>query len=363
MIYLSLKNEKEKRNIIKVVKELHINCNIYEISSKYKKKFKKSKVVICTYNPQEIKKYIAQKKIIIVNLNNSVEEEFVCKKNVYAYNTNNELKLILKCVFDSLENLKKAKKVSIITFTTIFLSFLCIGNYCGINFFESSNNNVQKELTNEKEKIQKAQDKTIDKEAKNINKRRNFDLKKENIVFYGDSITDYYDLEKYYKNIPVINSGTAGYQTKNLLSDIDKSVVQYNPSKVFILIGTNDIAFTNLDDEEIADNIIAIATKIKEKRPNAQIFIESIYPISKEDNDLINLEMVNVRDNKRIKNINSLVKEMCDKEKYVYIDLYEKLVNKDDNLNLEYAADGLHINDKGYKYITKELLKYIYEEK
>ena len=62
-----------------------------------------------------------------------------------------------------------------------------------------------------------------------------------NYLFLGDSITDFYDLDKYYEGLPVVNSGISGNTTEDILNDMKNRVYNYNPSKVFLLIGTNDL--------------------------------------------------------------------------------------------------------------------------
>ena len=47
------------------------------------------------------------------------------------------------------------------------------------------------------------------------------DYKKENIVFLGDSITDWCPFEELYEDyIPIVNSGKAGYKTQDILSEL-----------------------------------------------------------------------------------------------------------------------------------------------
>ena len=73
-------------------------------------------------------------------------------------------------------------------------------------------------------------------------KEKKKDYSKENIVFLGDSITDWCPFDALYdKDIPIINSGRAGYRTFSILEEMDDLVYKYNPTKVFILIGTNDL--------------------------------------------------------------------------------------------------------------------------
>ena len=103
----------------------------------------------------------------------------------------------------------------------------------------------------------------------------------ENIVFLGDSITEYYDLETYYSDYNIVNSGISGNTTDDIINDMKKRVYQYNPSKVFLLIGTNDLNKGKTKDE-IVENIEKIITEIKENRKNSIIYLESIYPVNKE---------------------------------------------------------------------------------
>lgn len=180
----------------------------------------------------------------------------------------------------------------------------------------------------------------------------------ENIVFLGDSITDYYDLEKYYKDYYVVNSGVSGNIAKDILDDMEERVYKYNPSKVFLVIGTNDIQ-RNISDKEIVKNIETIIENIKKNRKDTKIYLESIYPINNTDNDKINNEVVGKRTNEEIRKVNQELKEYCDKEKITYIDMYKKLADDEGNLKIEYTKEGLHISDKGYELITDVIKDYI----
>ena len=83
-------------------------------------------------------------------------------------------------------------------------------------------------------------------------------VKYENIVFLGDSITDWCPIKEIYPGLPIVKSGVAGYETTDILSRMDSMVYQYNPTKVFILIGTNDIKYAEDSEEQTANNIIEI---------------------------------------------------------------------------------------------------------
>lgn len=176
----------------------------------------------------------------------------------------------------------------------------------------------------------------------------------ENIVFLGDSITDFYDLDKYYSDNNVVNSGVNGDVCEDILSDMYNRVYKYNPSKVFLLIGTNQIPIGD-DDDKIIDDIKKIIDEIHSNRPIAKIYVESIYPV----NDDLNKKVVKNRDNKRISKINKELEKIIKDIDYVeYINVYDKLID-DEKLNKEYTKDGLHLNDKGYEIVTEILKKHI----
>lgn len=178
-----------------------------------------------------------------------------------------------------------------------------------------------------------------------------------NYLFLGDSITDFYDLEKYFPDEPVVNSGISGNTTEDILKNMKKRVYQYNPSKVFLLIGTNDLLREKSPDE-IFQNIKKIIESIKTERGKATIYVESIYPVNSEmeDSGAAN------RKNEDIQEINEKLYAYCKAENIEFIDMYKLLQDENRNLKEDYTKDGLHLNDEGYKIVTKKLKEYLKED-
>ena len=69
--------------------------------------------------------------------------------------------------------------------------------------------------------------------------------------------------------------------------------------------------------------------------------------------------MVKSRNNKQIKQINAIIINKCKKLKVKYINMYAELADEEGNLNINYTKEGLHLNDNGYKVVSKKLLSYI----
>lgn len=179
------------------------------------------------------------------------------------------------------------------------------------------------------------------------------DIVAENLVFLGDSITDFYDLDKFYPDHNVVNSGINGNVSDDILNDMYNRVYKYNPSKVFLLIGTNQLM--NDDDEKIVNDIKTILIKIMDVCPQTKIYVESIYPVNKDLDEF----MVKTRDNDRIVALNKKIKKMTKEQKNTqYINIYDDLL-KDNKLNSDYSDDGLHLNDSGYQVVTDIIKKYL----
>lgn len=185
-----------------------------------------------------------------------------------------------------------------------------------------------------------------------INLKKEYKPIDDNFVFLGDSITNGYNVNKYFKDYPVVKSGVNGYTTKDIINNLDNMLYIYNPSKVFLTIGINDIG-SGKSKEYIINNLEIIIDNIKENRKYTEIYIESIYPINS------NIYYRNNIKNKDIIKINKSIKELCIKKNINYIDIYSSLVDNKNNLKRTLTTDGLHLNDSGYEIISKELERYI----
>lgn len=235
------------------------------------------------------------------------------------------------------------KQTIIITILIIILVIVCTA------FCVYIVNNV-----NSKKKIQT---KTIIKNVCQKNEEEVLE-KSENIVFFGDSLTEYYPIEEIYGETSFVKSGVAGYKVQDLLDRMDTMLYRYNPTKVILLIGINDYYDDKSEEnqKQIIKKIIKIVEKIKENRPKAKIYLESLYPINIRKKDLAEKE-----DNENIDTLNKKLKEYSKKNDIVYIEVNSKLKDGDGNLDERYSEDGIHLNKVGYAKVTRILVPYIYD--
>jgi lysophospholipase L1-like esterase len=182
----------------------------------------------------------------------------------------------------------------------------------------------------------------------------------ENIVFLGDSITELYDVDKYFGDYYHVQSGVSGNKTWDILNNMQERVYRYNPSKVFINLGINNFIWDRNSSEKVVEDIKEICDKIHERNPYAEIYIEAIFPYSnvwKNEHNGDADDEVPVKE--KIVKTNEELKKYAKEKDFTYIDLYTPLANEDGYFSSEYSDDGLHPNEEGYKLITEKLLKYM----
>lgn len=180
----------------------------------------------------------------------------------------------------------------------------------------------------------------------------------DNILFFGDSLTARYDLDFYFPKKNVINKGVGGEKTEDLLERIDKDVYEYNPSKIFVQCGINDI-INDIDKEDILLNIRTIITGIKVNRSYAKVYMESLYPVNEKKVKDSDNEKHRKLNNKQIKEYNEEIKKICEDNNIIYINVFDEMTDKDGNLKELYTNDGLHLTNLGYLKLTSILKDYI----
>ena len=178
----------------------------------------------------------------------------------------------------------------------------------------------------------------------------------DNIVFIGNSITDMHCWpEAFVTNtgeyLPIVNRGNSGtYSTEQ--SDNLESYINGKPKKVFMMIGTNDIATSgglNFSPEQVLAYVKSIVTRIHARSPQTKIYLYSI--LKNRTGNRVEATWLKT---------NELIKAYAEAtDKVTYIDLYDKLAGVADGGAWSY--DNLHLTAGAYQVWTKEICKYLAE--
>lgn len=186
------------------------------------------------------------------------------------------------------------------------------------------------------------------------------DVVKGGTVFYGDSLTQYFDIDKYIREIECkYNCGIAGITSDILLHFIDEGVLKYEPSQVFLMIGTNDLGNTIMaSPRDIALNVKEMIEIIHYNLPNCQIHLLSCIPCLEKLHGY-KATKTGIRSNDVLKMIFKEYKRTIPYEYVHFINVYPALCNKKGEPVENYYVDGLHINDEGYLHFSSEIKKYL----
>lgn len=169
-------------------------------------------------------------------------------------------------------------------------------------------------------------------------------VEEDDIVFLGNSITDGSEFHEIFYNPNIKNRGI----NSDVISGVRERLYQVTdgaPSKIFLLIGINDISHGKTPDQ-IAREYEALVREIRAKSPETTLYVQSIMPIN---NDFGRYKNLKGRE-KTITEVNSKLREIASRNGAVYVDLWPVLADPSTGkLRREFTNDGLHLLGKGYR--------------
>jgi len=172
------------------------------------------------------------------------------------------------------------------------------------------------------------------------------DRHEKRVIFIGDSITDLWDLARYFPGKPYVNRGIGGQVTAQMVLRFQQDVVALKPAAVVILAGINDLhgALQRESDEGIEANWQAMADMASAH--HIKVVFGSITPVNNYS-DTARTMLVD-RDPKRIRALNAWLAAFCKKRGFQYADYYRLLADSDGLLRADLTRDGLHPQSVGY---------------
>ena len=163
------------------------------------------------------------------------------------------------------------------------------------------------------------------------------------VIFLGNSITQGGDWAKLTGDSTVINRGIGADLTFGLRTRLD-DVTRRKPSKLFVLIGINDIS-KDIPDAVIVAEYRALVDSVRAQSPQTKIFVESILPL----NPRVKNFPQHYDKQARVVAVNQLLRQMSRATHATYIDLWPIFVDRQHHLDASLTDDGLHLNQLGYE--------------
>lgn len=182
------------------------------------------------------------------------------------------------------------------------------------------------------------------------------------VIFLGNSITQRANWQKLLADPTVVNRGIGGDATCGVLDRLD-DVVKRKPSKLFLLIGINDMqiainrsGLVNID--AIRNNYEAILKRLKAETPDTKIYVESVLPtnVLKRQNWVKGKpEKFSKMLNQGVQTLNPVLKGLAEKYGCTWVNLYDWFKDENNELKMDYTDDGIHPNEAGYAHLIEYL--------
>ena len=178
------------------------------------------------------------------------------------------------------------------------------------------------------------------------------------IVFIGNSITDMHCWPEAFKTstgeyLPIVNRGNSGTYSTEQSNNLE-SYINGKPKKVFMMIGTNDIATSgglNFSGEQVLQYVKSIVERIHMRSPETKVYLYSIL----KNNTSNRVEATWLHTNEIVKEyVNSMNADWL-----TYIDLYDKLAGI--ATNGVWSYDNLHLTAAAYKVWCETICQYLQE--
>ena len=193
--------------------------------------------------------------------------------------------------------------------------------------------------------------------------------KKGQILFVGSSSTEFFPINEMQLTLGIgrviYNRGIGATITDDLLAAMDECIFDLEPSKIFINIGSNDIALGGPEGykEKLIANYNKIMDQIEERLPVCEVYVMAYYPINaKADFGLdrsIKDRMFATRTNTSLMEVNEAVEELANKHGFNFINVNEGLTDEEGNLKAEFSVEGLHLWPNAYSVVLKNMKKYL----
>jgi lysophospholipase L1-like esterase len=165
----------------------------------------------------------------------------------------------------------------------------------------------------------------------------------------------------------VFNLGFPGHDTNDILERIESELktrvrIKRDSDKfvIIIAIGTNDVRLSSekiprISEVQFEKNIQSLIS-ITRKYPAKVVFV-SMPPVNE---TMTTPYEVYHYSNDRIQLFNKLIKETCESEKILFLDVFSEFMNKNYSQLLE---DGLHPNSDGYDFMYEKIKENLIEYK
>src|SRR5215510_12163580 len=177
-------------------------------------------------------------------------------------------------------------------------------------------------------------------ELNEIARRGDIDL-----VFLGDSRTQRWEeagrevWDKYYATRKAANFGSDGDTTEHVLWRIEHGNFEgIHPKAIILEIGGNN-SIAGEPAQEIADGVMTVVQKLREKVPESKILLLAIFPSGERPEDPQRVTAMAA---------NAIFQKVADGRMIRYLDIGDRFTNRDGTISRIIMPDFEHLSPSGF---------------
>jgi lysophospholipase L1-like esterase len=172
------------------------------------------------------------------------------------------------------------------------------------------------------------------------------------VVFFGDSITEGWNLTEFFPGKPYVNRGIGGQTTPQMLLRFRQDAVALGPVAVIIHAGTNDIGGNTgpMLIEDIEANCASMAEIAQSN--SVQVIVASLLPAAHKET-LSSRYSLFKHPPEKIAELNSWLKDYCHSQGCGYLDYCSAMSDGAGFIKPGFSEDGLHPSPAGYLVMAK----------
>ena len=176
------------------------------------------------------------------------------------------------------------------------------------------------------------------------------------VVFAGDSLIARCAWNEIYPGMDVKNRGIGGDTVNGLIARLDQ-IEDTKPSKLFFLIGVNDI-LAGANPEVMRGRYNDLFDEIEDEFEDSdtEIYFLSLLPVGAGVIDHYGLSV------DWFTETNASLKELCEDHDYTFINVFDALGNGSGTLSDEQSIDGIHLKGEQYEKIKEILDPYVLDD-
>ena len=198
----------------------------------------------------------------------------------------------------------------------------------------------------------------------------NAHARKGQTLFTGSSLMEQFPVDELCRSFQidtcVYNRGVGGFTTDDFLREIDTQLLDLEPSKIFINIGTNDIKNDPAIPEgwmaHLITNYTEILRRLRERLPDSTLYLMAYYPVNPDAavaREGWSAQALKVRTNEAIAQANREVEKLAQAFSGTFINANKGLTDEQGRLKEAFTIDGIHMYPDAYAVVLENLRPYL----